>query len=183
MGHAFEQATFKGSLTEDQVRKEFRSLGQYQLNDCDHDSWGGGWYDFDRLAFTGKVFDTEQQATDYLESLHDDSYWKGTCHAARCKDFEIPKSALNHWKQHSKLQGRIFVEDRKERAAIAKAKRNNRTTEPAYVEKARAARRVVVARIQPQMDARRAKIDAIMAATAAKCKKSIWVIGGWHREG
>lgn len=183
MGHAFEQATFPGKLTENEVRKEFRALGREQRDDCDHDDWGGGWYDFNSLKFTGKSFDTKQQANDYLEGLHNESYWAGVCHAVRCKEFPFPKSAENHSIKIRDLNKAIAGAQAKLRVANEKRRVNKRAAKPAYVAKAESYLDDTKARIQPKIDARQVKIDAIIATAAAKCNKSIWMIGGWHREG
>lgn len=175
MGACFNDMTLDGKLTKEQVTAKFNERCEQDGYECGH-SYSGSFSQFDGLHFTGKEFDTVDEAYDWV--VENGSKW-GPAVCVRHKLYDTPKLAVNHGKALRKLEQKIFDAEAAARNARDKARINNRSKTPAYVTKASKNVEVVRARIQPQMDARTAKIKEIMSKAAAKSKKSVWYLGGW----
>lgn len=175
MGACFNDMTLDGKLTQKQVNAKFSER-------CEQDGWenghsySGSFSQFEGLRFTGKTFDTMDEAHDWV--LENGEKW-GPAVCVRHRFYKVPQLALNHSKARQKLEQKIWDAEAAARNAREKARLNNRAKTPAYVTKASRNVEAVRARIQPQMDARTAKIKEIISKAAAKSKKEVWYLGGW----
>lgn len=175
MGSCYNDMTLDGKLTREEVSEKFRARCEQDGYECGH-SYSGSFSQFDGLQFTGKDFDTIQEAQDWVEE--NGSKW-GPAVCVRHKIYKVPTSAIKHTEKRGELEKKIRAADWVLRKAKEKARINNRSTTPAYVTKAEAKLETVKKQVQPKIDERVAKIKAIMAKSAAKSKKSVWYLGGW----
>lgn len=175
MGAAFNDMTLNGKMEETEVRTIFHNRCEQDGIDHGH-SYSGSFSQFTGLHFTGKSFNTMDEARDFV--MENGEKW-GPAVAVRHKKYDVPKSALNHNEQRGKLEQRIWLAQSTLRNAREKARLNNRTTTPAYVTKAEAKLKTVKEQVQPKMDERTAKIKAIIETAAAKSNKYVWLLGGW----
>jgi len=175
MGACFNDMTLDGKLTQKEVSEQFDNRCRQDGYECGH-SYSGSFSQFEGLRFTGKEFDTYDEAYEWV--LENGSKW-GPAVCVRHKQFDVPKLAQNHEMARRKLEQKIFAAEILARNARDKARINNRSKTPAYVTKASKNVEAVRARIQPQMDARTAKIKEIKSKAAAKSKKWVWFLGGW----
>ena len=175
MGACFNDMTLDGKMTKDEVAAKFDDRCRQDGHECGH-SYSGSFSQFDGLRFTGKEFDTMDEAHDWVNE-HGEKWGPAVC--VRHKLYKVPQLALNHSKKRHELEQQIWRAEAAARNARDKARLNNRSKTPAYVAKASKNVEVVRARVQPKMDARTAKIKTIIAAAAAKSKKSVWYLGGW----
>lgn len=175
MGADFNDMTLDGKLTKEEVRSVFADRCIQDGHDEGH-SYSGSFSQFSGLRFTDQTFETMDEAHDWVQE-HGEKWGPAVC--VRHKLYKVPKLALNHDKARYKLEQKIWNSEAAARNARDKARLNNRSKTPAYVTKAMRNVEAVRVRIQPQMDARTAKIKAIIAKAAAKSKKSVWYLGGW----
>lgn len=174
MGAVYNDMTLDGKLTKEQVLAKFNERCEQDGYDCGH-SYSGSFSQFNGLKFTGKEFQTAEEAYNYINDL--DTKW-GPAICVRFKQFEMPKSAVKHEAARLKLQHKIWDAETKLRNAEQKARINNRSSKPAYVTKAEENLEKVKATIQPQIDERATKTKGIMTKAAAKSKKWCWYLGG-----
>lgn len=175
MGACLNTMRVDGKASKEQVNTEFSTR-------CEQDGWesghsySGSFSQFTGLRFTDMVFDTEDEAVEYV-SEHGVKW--GEAVAVRHKVYDVPKSALNHDKARAKLQQKIWNAEAGVGAAKDKARANNRTKTPSYVTKAEAKLERVKESVQPKIDDRTAKIAEGITKAAAKSNKFVWLLGGW----
>lgn len=174
MGACYNDMTLDGKLTKEQVKAKFDDRCRQDGHDCGH-SYSGSFSQFNGLTFTGKVFETLDEAHDWVQDQ--DTKW-GPALCVRHKAYEMPKSALKHDIARRKLEQQIWDADYSHRNARDKARLNNRSTTPAYVTKAEAKLEKVKERVQPKIDDRAAKIAEIISKAAKKSNKFVWYLGG-----
>ena len=175
MGACFNDMTLDGKMTKDEVAAKFDDRCRQDGHECGH-SYSGSFSQFDGLIFTGKDFDTYDEAYEWVTE-HGDKWGPAVC--VRHKLYHMPKSATKHDEQRRKLEWKICLANEAVHQAYRKMQINNRTKKPAYVTAAEANREKIKAQVQPKIDERTAKIAAIIEKAAAKSKKSVWYLGGW----
>jgi len=175
MGACFNELTLDGKKTIDEVRNIFDRRCEQDGYECGH-MYSGSFSEFRGLIFHNKDFNSRDEAYDYLMDAGEK--W-GPAVCVRHKEYDMPKSVLNHNKQRGKLQQKINLAENAARSARDKARMNNRSKTPAYVTKASNNVEVVRAKVQPKIDERTAKIKIIIENAAAKSNKWVWYLGGW----
>ena len=178
MGDCFNEMTLDGKLSKQEVTVIFDNRCESDGYESGH-SYSGSFSQFEGLHFTDEEFNTMDEARDYV--MEHGEKW-GAAVVVRHKKYDVPKSVLNHDKARHKLEQWIWSAESALRNARDRARLNNRSMTPAYVTKAELKLEAVKAQVQPQMDARTAKIEVIIKATAAKSKKHVWFLGGWCSE-
>ena len=174
MGACFNDMTLDGKLTPDQVEAKFSDRCRQDGYEEGH-SYSGSFSEFNGLVFTGKEFDTADEAYDWLQDQN--TKW-GPALCVRHKLYDVPKSALTHIEQRHKLQQKIWNAEHLRRLAVQKAQANKRLVKPAYVIKAEEKLEKVREKIQPKIDERDAKIKELKSKAAKKSKKFVWYLGG-----
>lgn len=174
MGANFCTMTLDGRLTKDQVRVEFEVRQDQDGHDHGRGGYSGSFYEARGLRFTDRIFETHDEAYEYLENTA--QKWEAAL-AVRHKAYEMPKSVLNHDKARRMLYEKIWLAESNLRHALQKMKVNNRSTKPSYVTTAEKKLERVKASVQPKIDDRTAKIQAGIRNAAAKSNKWVWLIG------
>ena len=175
MGSCLNTMTVEGTASKEEVLSKFNDRCEQDGYESGH-SYSGSFSQFRGLRFTDQVFETTDEAETYV--MDKGEKW-GPAVAVRHKVYETPKSVLNHDKARLKLQRKIWDAEALVGGAKRKAQINNRSKTPAYVATAEAKLERVRESVQPNIDARTAKIAEGFAKVAAKSNKFVWLLGGW----
>ena len=175
MGACFNSLELDGKLSKEEVIAKFNAKCDQDGYDCGH-SYSGSFSEFRGLVFHDKMFNTGDEASDYVEE-HGEKWGPAVC--VRYKHAEPSKMLLNHDKARAKLQRKIWDAEAYLGESKRKAQINNRSTKPAYVTKAEERLERIKESIQPKIDERTEKIVTIRQALGAKSKDVRWYLGGW----
>lgn len=174
MGAIYNEMELDGKLTSEQVKAAFNERREQDGYEHGMGGYSGSFYEAQGLTFTGREFNTRDEAAEYLDS-HAQKW--GPAVAVRVKKYDIPKSVQNHDVARAKLQQKIWEAEAGVRHAYDKMRINNRSKKPSYVTKAEEKLERVKEQVQPKIDERTEKIQAGIAKAAAKSNKWVWLIG------
>lgn len=156
------------------IKRAFLDKKDSDAYEYGHGGYSGSFAEIPNVTVTSKLFNTSHDADEYIA---DNSCKWDDAIAVRYKVFETSKSVVRHIEAIRELNKKISEAKRK--LWVAKERATNRKTTPNYVHTAQANLDKVIARCEPKIEERRAKIAEIETKLAAKSKKMVWLVGGW----
>jgi hypothetical protein len=156
------------------IKEAFDKKHDNDAYEYGHGGYSGSFAEIHGVTVVDKTFNTSYDADEWIADHA--VKWENAL-AVRYKVFETSKSVLRHIEAIRELNKKISEAKRK--LWVAKERATNRKTTPNYVHTAQANLDKVIARCEPKIEERRAKIAEIETKLAAKSKKMVWLVGGW----
>ena len=175
MGACYNEMTLNGECSKNEVIAKFNERVDQDGYESGH-SYSGSFSQFSGLVFHDKLFNTRDEASDYVDE-HSEKWGPAVC--VRYKYAKPTKRIIAHSEAIRKMNEQVSEVLREVNSARLKMRINNRSTKPAYVIKAEERVERVRESVQPKIDERTEKMAAIYQKLCAKSKDIRWYLGGW----